>query len=158
MSVEAVGRNEPCPCGSGKKYKRCHGMNETPQATSQESGDAGDVQNASGGMGNPFGVDPNQYDPAMLMQFSQMMQRLPKGQLQQLQMLMGKAMNGKDVSKELATLQSKLPMEFQKMVADMPLPETPAGNELGGAETPTAQTPAKEESRFGKLWKKVTGK
>ena len=20
-----VGRNEPCPCGSGKKYKRCHG-------------------------------------------------------------------------------------------------------------------------------------
>ena len=23
-----VGRNDPCPCGSGKKYKRCHGMNE----------------------------------------------------------------------------------------------------------------------------------
>ncbi len=21
-----VGRNEPCPCGSGKKYKQCHGM------------------------------------------------------------------------------------------------------------------------------------
>ncbi len=21
----AVGRNEPCPCGSGMKYKRCHG-------------------------------------------------------------------------------------------------------------------------------------
>ncbi|MBV9222323.1 MAG: SEC-C domain-containing protein, partial [Methylobacteriaceae bacterium] len=21
-----VGRNEPCPCGSGKKYKHCHGM------------------------------------------------------------------------------------------------------------------------------------
>jgi uncharacterized protein YecA (UPF0149 family) len=20
-----VGRNAPCPCGSGKKYKRCHG-------------------------------------------------------------------------------------------------------------------------------------
>ena len=20
-----IGRNEPCPCGSGKKYKRCHG-------------------------------------------------------------------------------------------------------------------------------------
>lgn len=20
-----VGRNEPCPCGSGQKYKRCHG-------------------------------------------------------------------------------------------------------------------------------------
>jgi len=25
VSAEKVGRNEPCPCGSGKKYKRCHG-------------------------------------------------------------------------------------------------------------------------------------
>lgn len=24
-SVPKVGRNEPCPCGSGKKYKQCHG-------------------------------------------------------------------------------------------------------------------------------------
>ncbi|MDD2457558.1 MAG: preprotein translocase subunit SecA [Eubacteriales bacterium] len=23
-----VGRNDPCPCGSGKKYKNCHGKNE----------------------------------------------------------------------------------------------------------------------------------
>jgi len=23
-----VGRNDPCPCGSGKKYKQCHGMNQ----------------------------------------------------------------------------------------------------------------------------------
>jgi preprotein translocase subunit SecA len=22
---QKVGRNEPCPCGSGKKYKHCHG-------------------------------------------------------------------------------------------------------------------------------------
>jgi SEC-C motif domain protein len=22
---DEVGRNEPCPCGSGKKYKKCHG-------------------------------------------------------------------------------------------------------------------------------------
>ncbi|MGH2567129.1 MAG: SEC-C metal-binding domain-containing protein, partial [Bacteroidota bacterium] len=22
---EKVGRNDPCPCGSGKKYKNCHG-------------------------------------------------------------------------------------------------------------------------------------
>jgi preprotein translocase subunit SecA len=21
-----VGRNEPCPCGSGKKFKHCHGQ------------------------------------------------------------------------------------------------------------------------------------
>ena len=23
-----VGRNDPCPCGSGKKYKKCHGISE----------------------------------------------------------------------------------------------------------------------------------
>jgi preprotein translocase subunit SecA len=22
---EGVGRNDPCPCGSGKKFKKCHG-------------------------------------------------------------------------------------------------------------------------------------
>jgi preprotein translocase subunit SecA len=25
QSVEGVGRNDPCPCGSGLKYKKCHG-------------------------------------------------------------------------------------------------------------------------------------
>jgi hypothetical protein len=25
FAVPKVGRNQPCPCGSGKKYKRCHG-------------------------------------------------------------------------------------------------------------------------------------
>ena len=24
---KTVGRNDPCPCGSGKKYKNCHGQN-----------------------------------------------------------------------------------------------------------------------------------
>jgi preprotein translocase subunit SecA len=24
-SAAKVGRNDPCPCGSGKKYKNCHG-------------------------------------------------------------------------------------------------------------------------------------
>jgi preprotein translocase subunit SecA len=27
---EKVGRNDPCPCGSGKKYKRCHGAAGPP--------------------------------------------------------------------------------------------------------------------------------
>jgi uncharacterized protein len=27
VSSNAVGRNDPCPCGSGKKYKRCCGVN-----------------------------------------------------------------------------------------------------------------------------------
>jgi len=22
---QKIGRNDPCPCGNGKKYKKCHG-------------------------------------------------------------------------------------------------------------------------------------
>lgn len=29
VTVKKVGRNDPCPCGSGKKYKKCCGQNET---------------------------------------------------------------------------------------------------------------------------------
>jgi preprotein translocase subunit SecA len=25
VAADKVGRNDPCPCGSGKKYKKCHG-------------------------------------------------------------------------------------------------------------------------------------
>ena len=25
-----TGRNDPCPCGSGKKYKKCHGAGQVP--------------------------------------------------------------------------------------------------------------------------------
>ena len=25
LSAKKIGRNEPCPCNSGKKYKHCHG-------------------------------------------------------------------------------------------------------------------------------------
>jgi preprotein translocase subunit SecA len=28
VKVKKVGRNEPCPCGSGKKYKHCHGRED----------------------------------------------------------------------------------------------------------------------------------
>jgi preprotein translocase subunit SecA len=28
-----VGRNDPCPCGSGKKYKKCHGKDEAEAAS-----------------------------------------------------------------------------------------------------------------------------
>jgi uncharacterized protein len=27
VRIRKVGRNEPCPCGSGRKYKRCCGSN-----------------------------------------------------------------------------------------------------------------------------------
>jgi len=30
--MPVVGRNEPCPCGSGKKYKQCHGAKQAAGA------------------------------------------------------------------------------------------------------------------------------
>ena len=30
MQVKKIGRNAPCPCGSGKKYKHCHGRRGAP--------------------------------------------------------------------------------------------------------------------------------
>lgn len=32
-----IGRNDPCPCGSGKKYKRCHGTVESAQDAANET-------------------------------------------------------------------------------------------------------------------------
>ena len=29
VKPKKIGRNDPCPCGSGKKYKYCHGR--TPE-------------------------------------------------------------------------------------------------------------------------------
>jgi preprotein translocase subunit SecA len=31
-SIPVVGRNEPCPCGSGLKYRQCHGKKPDAQA------------------------------------------------------------------------------------------------------------------------------
>ena len=31
-----IGRNDPCPCGSGKKYKQCHGKTQAAEAAEEE--------------------------------------------------------------------------------------------------------------------------
>jgi len=36
---EKIGRNDPCPCGSGKKYKKCHGAAAAVAAGAGKSGD-----------------------------------------------------------------------------------------------------------------------
>jgi len=33
--MEILGRNAPCPCGSGRKFKRCHGV-EVLNASSKQ--------------------------------------------------------------------------------------------------------------------------
>jgi len=35
-NMPKVGRNDPCPCGSGKKFKKCHGVQEEASATEEE--------------------------------------------------------------------------------------------------------------------------
>jgi len=120
-----VGRNEPCPCNSGKKYKRCCGVNAAPKLTpspaSLQPSDAALGSSPMVGAG-PFGsggFDPSQMDPQMMMQFSQALQRLPRGQMQRLQSLMQKAMAGKDISREAQEFERTLPPQFQEMMKSM---------------------------------------
>ena len=118
-SVKVVGRNEPCPCGSGVKYKRCHGVEAPPKLSERKMPEAaaalGGMPGMMPGMGTG-GFDPSQLDPAMLMQMSQMLQRLPKGQMQKLQAIMTRAMAGKDVTREAQDLERSLPPEFIEMM------------------------------------------
>jgi preprotein translocase subunit SecA len=37
---EKVGRNDPCPCGSGKKYKKCHGAGDAGTSPAANNGSA----------------------------------------------------------------------------------------------------------------------
>jgi len=109
-----IGRNEPCPCNSGKKYKRCCGVGAAPKISAPQA------------PVYPQGMDPeamkSQFDPQMMTQFSQMMGRLPKGQLQKLQSIMQKAMAGKDVTREAKEFEGSLPTELQTLLAGFQMP------------------------------------
>lgn len=141
-SEKTVGRNEPCPCGSGKKYKRCCGVSAAPKLGPPKALPMG----MGGPGGAPGGFDPSQMDPQMMMQLSQALQRLPRGQMQRLQGIMQKAMSGQDVTREAGEFEKTLPAEFKSMLAGLQMPgmmgapgELPApGDEPmagGGAET-----------------------
>lgn len=41
---ESVGRNDPCPCGSGKKYKKCCGAKEIVSITHMLESEIDDLQ------------------------------------------------------------------------------------------------------------------
>ena len=120
MDEKIIGRNEPCPCGSGSKYKRCCGKDAAPKlgkpadlkdrmAKLQESGMM--PQGAQGGF------DPSKLDPAMMAQFNQALMRMPRGQLQKLQSIMQRAMAGQDVSREAAELDRIMPPELKQLAA-----------------------------------------
>ena len=130
-----MGRNEPCPCGSGKKFKRCCGVGAEPKITPPK---------ASGGQ-SP--MDPGLFgnlDPQMMTQVAQAVQRLPKGQMHRLQALMQKAMSGKDVSKEAAEFEQTLPLEFQNLMRTFAMQSAFAAQAQQNAAEEGASTSAQE--------------
>ncbi len=159
MEHPTVGRNEPCPCGSGKKFKRCCAAKyeaERPATTTAPSP-------AVGAANNPYA----NLDPAAMQQASQMLQRLPKGQLARLQSIMQKAMSGKDVTSEAKEFERTLPPEFMEMAktlgAQMNLGQTMGATPAASPITTDESTPAmteeearrivEEASKAGKLSK-----
>jgi SEC-C motif len=180
----SIGRNEPCPCGSGKKYKRCCGVNAAPKLSTPSA--------PQGPAGAELEALKNQFDPQMMTQFAQMMGRLPKGQLQKLQSIMQRAMAGKDVTQEAKIFEQSLPMDLQSLLSSFQMPA-----DLGGLEkeVPSEQSSSmseiearqiieaaakegkisseeaqqllvpgaataesQEKGKFSKLWKKISGK
>lgn len=111
----SLGRNEPCHCGSGKKYKRCHGVSAAPKLGTPKGFDPAAV-GAAGGMG---GFDPSQMDPHMMKQVGNALKRLPPAQMQKLQSLMQRAMAGQDVTKESADFEKMLPPDLMQMLQSM---------------------------------------
>jgi uncharacterized protein YecA (UPF0149 family) len=126
-----TGRNEPCPCGSGKKFKRCHGVDAAPKLTQPTT-----AAMPAGAL--PGGFDPSQMDPAMMQQMAKSLQRLPRGQLTKLQSIMQRAMSGQDVTQEAAQFERMLPPEFQQMAMQMMMAQNMAS--AGGA-VPAADAP-----------------
>jgi hypothetical protein len=115
-----VGRNEPCPCRSGKKYKRCCGISAAPKLSAPSP-----ARNPAAPAGpNPF-ENMGEDQMAMMAQMSQALQRLPKGQMARLQGIMQKAMAGKDVTRESQEFEKTLPLELQQMMRNFQMPGMP---------------------------------
>jgi hypothetical protein len=131
-----VGRNEDCPCGSGKKYKRCHGVGAAPKLTQPKAG-------VPGAGFNPGALPPDaaemmkNMDPAFMKNMMNIMSRVPKGQLQRLQIMMQKAAKGEDVTREAADLERVMPQEFTALMRQAAMSSQFAS--LSQAQTPAAE-------------------
>ena len=105
-------------------------------------------------------------DPKKMMKLTQAMKRLPKSQLNQLQQVVQKAMQGQDVTQEMARIKASLPPQVRETLEELEA-------EQGGKTTQAQETTETEkqvessqvqdqdqekDGRWGKLWKKVTGK
>jgi hypothetical protein len=163
-----VGRNDPCPCGSGKKFKKCHAESVSWQGNVPAAPEPGADAGAEGTTDAAPAFDPSKMDLTWLAEFSSAIQRLPKGQMQQLQALMQKAMNGKDVTRELEEFQRRLPPSIQELLAKSPELDQQYQEAQAGAEQPSElsdEQKAKlieiqknnEKSGLSRLWNKFKG-
>lgn len=156
LDFSKVGKKDPCPCGSGKKFKRCHGASlEAETSAAAAAPDAGSANSAF----DPSNFDMNSLDPAWMMSFANALQRLPKGQVQRLQSIMQKAMVGKDVTREAEDLERSLPAEFKSLIDSFKPPETSAAQASSPTETPSSasETPeaAEAKNKFSKVWNRL---
>lgn len=137
-----LGRNEPCHCGSGKKFKRCHGADAAPKlnapkidwSTGVDGNPVGPMNPMAAGM-NPAALQSmmGQFDPGMLSQFSETLAKLPRGKMHQLQALMQAAMAGKDISAEAEEFEKGLPPDVQQMLMGFKNLPAMMGGMQGGA-------------------------
>ena len=146
-----AGRNDPCPCGSNKKFKKCHGENTPWQGNVKAEAPADASTEGAAPAETMPQFDPSKMDLNWLSTFSGAIQRLPKGQLQQLQALMQKAMIGKDVSRELEEFQRKLPPSFQEMLKKSPELEAQMENAQGS--TPAAPLSDEQKKQLADIQK-----
>ncbi len=81
---------------------------------------------------SPFGIpgfDPSKMDPKVLMELSQLIQKLPAEQLSRMQTLMHNTMAGYDMKKEMEDFERDLPPDFREKIVKI----------LGSSITPPAQ-------------------
>jgi uncharacterized protein YecA (UPF0149 family) len=150
LQIPKVGRNDSCPCGSGKKYKRCHGLESEPQpalkAPEQPSEKAA--------------FDPGQLDPQWMANFALAMKKLPRGQVQKIQALMSKAMMGKDISREAAELERTLPPEFQSLLGAKTVQDAAEQQmeKMDATRKQAEQASEEQKAKKGKFWSGLFGK
>jgi hypothetical protein len=68
---------------------------------------------------SPFGIpgfDPSKMDPKVLMELSQLIQKLPAEQLSRMQTLMHNTMAGYDMKKEMEEFEKGLPPDFREKI------------------------------------------
>src|SRR4051812_8449490 len=63
--------------------------------------------------------DPSKMDPKLMMELSQLIQKLPPHQLNQMQSIMHNMMAGFDVTKEMEEFEKSLPPEFREKIASL---------------------------------------